>query len=134
MNPDPSVSESGMAFARIQGMPLSQPDAATAVDQLAQVAHAVIGSAAGAGASLIDGTGRAGSAGATGALTATADALQYELGDGPCLGAWATASVVRVDDTASEARWPGWCAAAREQGIGSVLNTPLVLGGRRVGR
>lgn len=127
MNPDPSVSELGMAFARIQGMPLSQPDAATAVDQLAQVAHAVIGSAAGAGASLIDGTGRARSAGAT-------DALQYELGDGPCLGARATASVVRVDGTASEARWPGWCAAAREQGIGSVLSTPPVLGGRRVGR
>ncbi|MCM3687318.1 GAF domain-containing protein [Kocuria rosea] len=134
MNPDPPVSELGMAFARIQGMPLSQPDAATAVDQLAQVAHAVIGSAAGAGASLIDCTGRARSAGATDALQYELGDLQYELGEGPCLGAWATASVVRVDDTASEARWPGWCAAAREQGIGSVLSTPPVLGGRRVGR
>jgi len=122
-----------MAFARIQGMLLSQENATTAVNQLAQAARAVIGPAVGAGASLIDGTGRARSTGATDALTATADALQYELGDGPCLSAWATATAVRINDTATETRWPGWCAAAREQGIGSVLSTPLVLGDRRVG-
>ncbi|GGG67409.1 transcriptional regulator [Kocuria dechangensis] len=133
MDPDPSVSGLRVAFARIQGMLLSQANATTAVDQLARVARAVIGPAVGAGASLFDDTGRAGSTGATDVLTAAADALQYELGEGPCLSAWATAAVVRIDDTAPESRWPDWYAAAHAQDIRSVLSTPLVLGGRRVG-
>lgn len=133
MNPDPSVSELSMVFARIQGMFLSRQNATTAVDQLAQVARAVIGTAVGAGASLFDGPHGARSTGATDALTAAADALQYELGEGPCLTAWATAALVRIDDTAQESRWPDWCAAVHTQGIRSVLSTPLVLGDRRVG-
>lgn len=133
MNPDPYMSELSVAFARIQGMLLSEQHAATAVDQLAQVARATISTAVGAGASLFDDTGRARSTGATDALTVAADALQYELGEGPCLDAWATAAVVRIDDTAQESRWPDWCAAAHAQGIRSVLSTPLMLGDRRVG-
>ena len=133
MDPDPSVSELTVAFARIQGMLLSEKNATTAVDQLAQVARAVIGTAIGAGASLFDDTGGASSTGATDALTAAADALQYELGEGPCLDAWATGAMVRIDDTAEETRWPDWCAAAHPQGIRSVLSTPLVLGDRKVG-
>lgn len=133
MYPDPSVSELTAAFARIQGMLWSRQNATTAVDQLAQVARAVIGPAVGAGASLLDDTGRARSTGATDALTAAADALQHELDEGPCLGAWATSAVVRIDDTAQERRWPDWCAAAHAQGIRPVLSTPLVNGDRRVG-
>lgn len=133
MDPDPSVSELTVAFARIEGMLLSQQNATTAVDQLAQVARAVIGPAAGAGASLFEGPGRARSTGATDAFTAAADALQYELGEGPCISAWATAALARIDDTAQETRWPDWCAAAHAQGIRSVLSAPLVLGDRRVG-
>ena len=133
MNPDPYLSELSVAFARIQGMLLSEQHATTAVNQLAQVARATISTAVGAGASLFDDTGRARSTGATDALTAAADALQYELGEGPCLEAWATAAVVRIDDTAQESRWPDWCAAAHAQGIRSVLSTPLVIGDRKVG-
>ncbi|MFI7581502.1 GAF domain-containing protein [Kocuria sp. M1N1S27] len=133
MTPDPSVPELSVAFARIQGMFLSRQHATTAVDQLAEVARAMISSAVGAGATLLDDSGRARSTGATDALTAAADALQYELGDGPCLSAWATAAVVRIDDTADEIRWPQWCATAHAQGIRSVLSTPLVHGDRRVG-
>ncbi|MFF0945771.1 GAF and ANTAR domain-containing protein [Kocuria sp. CPCC 205300] len=127
------MSELTMAFARIQGMLLSEQNAATAVDQLAQVARATISTAVGAGASLFDDTGRARSTGATDALTAAADALQYEFGEGPCISAWATSAVVRIDDTAGEIRWPQWCAAAHAQGIRSVLSTPLLHGDRRVG-
>ncbi|MEX5272043.1 GAF and ANTAR domain-containing protein [Kocuria sabuli] len=127
------MSELTMAFARIQGMLLSEQNAATAVDQLAQVARATISTAVGAGASLFDDTGRTRSTGATDALTAAADALQYEFGEGPCISAWATSAVVRIDDTAGEIRWPQWCAAAHAQGIRSVLSTPLVHGDRKVG-
>ncbi|MFI7480812.1 GAF and ANTAR domain-containing protein [Kocuria sp. M1R5S2] len=133
MDPDPSVSELTVAFARIQGMLLSQENATAAVDQLAQVARAVIGTAVGAGASLFDSPGGPRSTGATDALTAAADARQYELGEGPCLSAWATGASVRIDDTAAESRWPQWCASARGQGICSVVSVPLVLGGRRLG-
>lgn len=133
MDPDPSVSELTMAFARTQGMLLSRENATAAVDQLAQVARAVIGTAVGAGASLFETPDGARSTGATDALTAAADSLQYELGEGPCLAAWATGASVRIDDTAEEARWPQWCAAAHAEGIRSVLSTPLMFGGRRLG-
>ncbi|MFE7631677.1 GAF and ANTAR domain-containing protein [Kocuria sp. NPDC057446] len=133
MDPDPSVSELTVAFARIQGMLLSRQNATAAVDQLAQVARAVIGTAVGAGASLFESPGGARSKGATDALTAAADALQYELGEGPCLDAWISGVSVRSDDTAEEDRWPDWCAAAHGAGIRSVLSTPLVFGGRQLG-
>jgi len=88
--PDPGVPEPSTTSARIQGMLLSRFDAATAVDEPAQTARAVTGPDLRARASPFIHTDRMRSSGAT-------DALQPEPGDAPCLTAWATAVVVRVD-------------------------------------
>lgn len=85
MHPESSAMELTAVFTRIQDMLLSQEHAAVAVHQLAQVAQDLIPSAAGAGVSLIDGHGARTSTGATDHLVEAADALQYELGEGPCL-------------------------------------------------
>ena len=56
---------------------------------------------------MIDAYGTWTSTGATDHLVETADALQYELGEGPCLSAWATESLQRINDTTDDDRWPG---------------------------
>ncbi|MGQ1795835.1 GAF and ANTAR domain-containing protein [Kocuria oceani] len=133
MQSESSATELTTVFARIQNMLLSQEHAATAVHQLAQVARDLIPSAAGAGVTLIDAQGNRTSTGATDDLVDSADASQYDLGEGPCLSAWATATSQRVNDTDDEDRWPAWCAAAAAAGIRSVLSIPLVFQNRCLG-
>jgi GAF domain-containing protein len=66
-------------------------------------------------------------------LASQVDELQYQLGDGPCLHALRQGSVVRIDDTAKEAGWPGFQAKAASRGIGSCLALPLIADGKPVG-
>lgn len=133
MQPEASPIELTAVFARIQTMLLSQEHAVAAVHQLAQVAQDLNPSAAGAGVSLIDAHGTRTSTGATDRLVETADALQYELGEGPCLSAWATESLQRINDTTDDDRWPRWSTAAAVSGIRSMLSVPLLFRDRCLG-
>lgn len=130
----PAAGELATVFARLHGMLLSVEDAATGAQRLAVAAQQLIASAAGAGVSLFDEDGTRVTTAATDTLVGTADALQYELGMGPCLSAWATREPQRVQDTTTDPRWQPWQAAAAEAGIRSVLSTPLVYRGRCLGR
>lgn len=65
--------------------------------------------------------------------TLAVDRAQYDAGEGPCLTAMETGSVVLVDDVASEERWPLFTAAAREAGLRSFLASPLVVGAQSLG-
>lgn len=133
MHHETAATDLTAVFARIRGMLLSRESAAVAVHQLAQVAQDLVPSAAGAGASLIDDRGTRSTTGATDTVVEAADALQYGLGDGPCLSAWATAAPQRIDDTTDDDRWPEWSTAAAASGIRSVLSVPMVFRGRPVG-
>jgi GAF domain-containing protein len=53
------------------------------------------------------------------------DQLQQKLGDGPCLAAARTQSLVRVDDLEQDTRWPHFAAEARSLGVGSMVCVPL---------
>ncbi len=130
---DSSPGELSAVFAHLHGMLLSVDDATTAVHQLARAAHQMIPGAAGAGVSLLDEHGTRVSTASTGEAVEAADALQYELGQGPCLSAWATQEPQRVKDTTTETRWAAWESAAAEAGIRSVLSTPLVYRGHALG-
>ncbi len=60
--------------------------------------------------------------------------LQFDLGEGPGLDAYAAGQPVLVPDLpASLARWPGFAAAAIERGIAAVFVFPLQLGAVRFG-
>lgn len=133
MQSESSVAELAAVLTRIQGMLLSQENATTAVHQLALVAKDLVPGAAGAGISLIDDHGKKTSTGATDMVVEAADAAQFELGEGPCLSAWATSTPQRIDDTATDDRWPEWSSTAARSGIRSVLSTPLVFGGQSLG-
>jgi len=57
------------------------------------------------------------------------DEVQYDNGNGPCLDAARTHTVLRVDDMESETRWPEFTAVAAEHGVYSSLSVPLVVAG-----
>lgn len=133
MGIEASVAELTTVLARMQGMLLSQEAATSAAEQLSRVARELIGPAAGAGVSLLEQDGNRMSTAATDAVVEASEELQHELGEGPCLSAWAMLAPQRIDDTAEDRRWPGWSRAVQDLGVRSVLNAPLVFHGEPLG-
>ncbi|CAN5654245.1 GAF domain-containing protein [soil metagenome] len=56
------------------------------------------------------------------------DDLQFIVGEGPCHDALPTGRPVHSADLSTETRWPGYCSAALDCGIGSVYAFPLQVG------
>jgi putative methionine-R-sulfoxide reductase with GAF domain len=63
----------------------------------------------------------------SGPRAAALDEIQYTCGDGPCMTAARTHTLVHVPDVTVEDRWPGYTDAAVAAGIGSVLGVPFEL-------
>ncbi|AKK26806.1 GAF and ANTAR domain-containing protein [Mycobacterium sp. EPa45] len=53
------------------------------------------------------------------------DSEQYDAGEGPCLHASRTRTLVLLDSEEAMGTWPGFATAAREEGINSFLAAPL---------
>jgi len=66
-------------------------------------------------------------------LPARVDALQGEVGEGPCLSAVYEQQTVRVPDLAHEQRWPDFARRAFELGAGSMLSFQLYVEGDNLG-
>ena len=57
------------------------------------------------------------------------DAAQYRDGKGPCLDAWRTQRVIRLDEVQHwTGRYPRFCWACQRHGVRSTLSLPLVSG------
>lgn len=78
-------------------------------------------------------TGRMTTIAATDATVVRMDDHQYETGQGPCLSAAGEGIPFLVESLVEEGRWPAFVPRALEQGITSVLSTPLVVDGGPVG-
>jgi GAF domain-containing protein len=128
----PQISELGVIIGRTRGYLLTEQTAQAAVDALAEVARDVIRHAEGAGVSIIR-AGERTSVGATDADVLEADALQYSLGEGPCLSSWATNQSIIIDDTRTDVRWERWATAAATAGVRSCLSVPLIRGADTIG-
>ena len=120
------------ALSQMSGLVLSRETVETALELVTGLAATATAGTLGAAVTLVDEHGRRSRA-ASNAAVERADALQYELDEGPCLAAWATRELVRVDDTTTDARWPRWNAAVQSLGVRSVLSTPLVIAGEAIG-
>jgi hypothetical protein len=61
--------------------------------------------------------------------------IPFEVGEGPCLEAFAIARPVLVPDLlgGGQSRWPGYVAAIREAGVSAVFALPLHVGAVRLG-
>jgi len=61
------------------------------------------------------------------------DEAQYRSGEGPCMYAFGHQKTYRIDDTASDTRWPEFAAAALSHGIRATLSVPLAARGAGIG-
>lgn len=61
------------------------------------------------------------------------DHLQQKLGDGPCINAAQRQSIVQIDDTRQDGRWPDFAADAASLGVRSMLCVPLWVDERCLG-
>lgn len=127
------LEELTFAFARLKGLLLSEGKASRAVEDIAEAVKKSVPGSLGAGVSLIDDQGRKRSTGYTDDIVAAADALQYDLGQGPCLTAWAAETAVRMDDVRTDDRWPLWREAVSDLPLRSTLSVPLLHDGRSIG-
>jgi GAF domain-containing protein len=128
----PLADELSAISARVSGLLLSEETVATALGLVSSMALDTVPRAVGAGVSIIDERGRR-SSGSTDARVERADALQYELDQGPCLAAAAGRQLVRVDDLTTDRRWPRWAAAAAPLGLLAAMSAPLVAGDTALG-
>jgi GAF domain-containing protein len=119
--------------ARMSGLLLPRESVDSVLDLLVTLAVPAMSDVAGAGVTLVDEEGGYTTTAASDEATRSADALQYRLGEGPCLTALAEGTPVRVDDIAAEDRWPRWCQETGGSGFRSVLSVPLLTGGECLG-
>lgn len=129
----PLADELAVVFARMSGLMLSEETVTSALGVMAVLAAETIPDSAGAGVSLMDDTGRRTTASATDPVVERADSAQYELGEGPCLAAWAQRRMIQVDDIATDERWPSWARVAGGLGLRACLSAPLVANGCALG-
>jgi len=131
--PLPLADELEALQARLSGSLLPRESAGAALRLVTSLVLTTVPAASGASVTAVDDEGRTATLAATDGRTLTLDDLQYRLEDGPCLQAHRDRSVVRVDDTDSDDRWPRWAAGAAGLGVGSSLSAPLVVGDAALG-
>ena len=61
------------------------------------------------------------------------DVLQQETGIGPCIDASRDQVTIRVDDIATETRWPEYTERAQALGVASMLCVPLYVDDQQLG-
>lgn len=128
----PLSDELAAVSARMSGLLLSSETVESALALISSLARETVSGATGAGVSLIDGDRRS-SSGSTDDRVRAADALQYELEEGPCLAATAEHRLVRIDDLSDERRWPRWSESVQALGLRAAMSTALVAGDRSLG-
>ena len=121
-------------IARIRALLLTEERVDRAVHLLARGIKESMPGAAGTGVSLMDAGGRRTSSGFTDLRVKQVDtrrveqvgAAQDELGEGPCITAWATGQIVIVSDVDTDKRWPFRSSAVAALSAPSVVSTPLI--------
>jgi hypothetical protein len=104
---------------------------------LRRVCRAAAGalSASGAGINVMTGDGTSGVCVASDPDSERIEELQFVVGEGPCIDAFAERRPVLTADLSEAAgqRWPVYAPAAQEGGVRAVFAFPLQVGGARLG-
>jgi GAF domain-containing protein len=93
-------------------------------------------SISGAVLALVSHDGAGGTVAATEALSPDVHELQFTLGEGPGVDAFATGAIVLepdLGDPTAAARWPAFAPGAQQSGTAAAFAFPLSFGGTRVG-
>jgi hypothetical protein len=117
-----------------------QPAAAApdgVVGALLRLCNAAVGvlSASGAGVSVMAEDGGRGVGAASDPASERIEELQFVLGEGPCIDAYAWRRPVLVPDLTDRTtnRWPAYNSAAQDEGVRAVFAFPLQVGAARLG-
>ncbi len=90
--------------------------------------------AMGVGVSLMSDTGNHVSYAASSPACEQFEELQFTMGEGPCMDAFASRKPVLTSDLAEVAgRWPGYATAIQDHGVRAVYAFPLQIGAARLG-
>jgi GAF domain-containing protein len=124
--------------------PLSNPDVARAIaaaardlydgqsldDTLQRIVEVARDSVPGfdaVGISTVDRKGHVQTRATTGEVVRTLDAVQYDLGEGPCVDTLRETEVVVAPDLGADGRWPRYAPVALQHGVQSQLAIKLYL-------
>ncbi len=134
----PAVDEQAARVARlVAGEPARTDDGAGVAGVLRRLCSAAGRSlpAAGVGVTMMAEDGMRGVAAASDDSCAAVEELQFTLGEGPCLDAFASRRRVLVPDLANDGvlRWPGYAVAMQGRGLRAVFAFPLQGGAARLG-
>lgn len=124
-SPPPSVDVSAQTALQI---PMTRPSTDVidaALRLVTTLAGATLTNADGVSVTL-ERHGRLMTVAATDDAVKTMDQHQYDTGEGPCLDAKAEARWFYTESLAHETRWPSFVPLALEQGIHSILASPLM--------
>lgn len=120
-----SSSEVAASFARVSRDLLTQPEGELTFERIAARSVDVIPPCDSASITLRRRRGHTDTVAATSELSRECDALQYDLGEGPCLEAVSDNEAYYIADSRQEQRWRRWCQAAADRGVGSVLSVRM---------
>jgi GAF domain-containing protein len=120
------------AYAALAQVVLGEQSLSSVLDTVAALAARTIPGARAVSVTLI-GDGKPNTVAHTGRTALELDESQYEAGHGPCLQAATTGTVLVVDDTTAEPRWPKFADAAVANGVRSSASIPLPVQQRVVG-
>jgi GAF domain-containing protein len=128
------------AYARFGALIAGQPDSVGqggTVGLLRRVCGAAVQtlSASGAGVAVMTDDGARGVGAASDPGSERLEELQFILGEGPCVDAYAFRRPVLVPDLAdgAMARWPAFAPAVHQRGVRAVFAFPLQIGAARLG-
>lgn len=130
-----------LAQVQVQALVAREPagvdDEPGTVGWLQRVCRAAVRAlpASGAGISVMTDEGVQGTAAASDATSERIEELQFTLGEGPCLDAYAARRPVLTSDLTDRGmtRWPGYAPAAHDIGVRAVFAFPLQVGAARLG-
>jgi GAF domain-containing protein len=116
----------------LSGLLTDQRPLAETLTEIADFAVGAIPGAEGAGLTMLD-DDRPQTVVASAAFVEAVDAIQYGLGEGPCLLAVSTRETQTSGSLSGEARWPRFGPRVGRLGVHSVLSLPLLLSDRVIG-
>jgi GAF domain-containing protein len=121
---DTNPSEAAF-FARVSTDLLQLQEEKPTLQRVVDRAVQVVGPCDWCGISLRKRRNKVETAAASSELARLCDALQYDLGEGPCLEAIWDNDWYATHDTSVDERWPRWGPQVAEHGVGSVLSIQL---------
>ena len=112
----------------------AEPDVQAVVEGIVAAVTDTVAGAEAAGVSLREGKGKGlRTVAATNDLVSRLNTIEHELGEGPCVQAVLEHRSYRVDDMATDTRWPRFAATALTYGIRSMLGYRLFISGQTLG-